>query len=100
MVLLKHFVVSAKTVKVTTTTTTTKTPSGGCFPSSGKVFHKSGKSVTMSELQIGDLVQTGINNSSCTLHAFLNIFLSVINAVLVRYTFLTSINSHDLQKNV
>ena len=44
----------------TTTTTTTAAPSGGgCFPSASKVKLKNGKSVMMSELQIGDQVQTG-----------------------------------------
>ena len=44
----------------TSTTTTTAAPSGGgCFPSASKVKLKNGKSVMMSELQIGDQVQTG-----------------------------------------
>ena len=51
----------------TTTTTTTTTPpppppsggGGGCFPSSGNVLLENGKSVTISELHLGDHVQTG-----------------------------------------
>ena len=31
----------------------------GCFPSTGRVNLKNGKSVTMSELNVGDQVQTG-----------------------------------------
>ena len=34
-------------------------PSGGCFPSTARVTLKNGKSITMSELQTGDKVQTG-----------------------------------------
>ena len=49
------------TTTATTTTTTTQAPSGGssCFPSAARVFLKSGKSVPMSELQVGDHVQIG-----------------------------------------
>ena len=44
----------------TTTTTTTAAPSGGgYFPSASKIKLENGKSVMMSELQIGDQVQTG-----------------------------------------
>ena len=46
----------------TTTTTTTAAPSGGgggCFPSTARVSLENGESVTMSELQAGDRVQTG-----------------------------------------
>ena len=47
----------------TTTTTTTTTPSpsssSGCFPSESRVKLENGKSATMSELQIGDKIQTG-----------------------------------------
>ena len=32
---------------------------GGCFPSNSKVTLQDGKSVRMSELQLGDKVQTG-----------------------------------------
>ena len=41
--------------------TTTPPPSGGggCFPSTTRVTLENGKSVTVSELQIGDKVQTG-----------------------------------------
>ena len=50
-------------VALTTTTTTTTppppAPSGGCFPATSKVNLIHGKSVTMSELHIGDQVQTG-----------------------------------------
>ena len=34
--------------------------SSGCFPSMAKVMLENGKSVIMSELQIGDKVKTGI----------------------------------------
>ena len=37
-------------------------PKKGCFPSSAKVYLENGKSATMSELQIGDQVQTGNKN--------------------------------------
>ena len=43
-------------------------PSGGCFPSIAKVVTKNGKSVTMSELQKGDRVQTGIHQQVLTIH--------------------------------
>ena len=33
---------------------------GGCFPSSARVNLPNGKVISMSELQIGDKVQTGI----------------------------------------
>ena len=51
--------------RTTTTTTTTRAPPPPerpkfCFPSNAKVNLENGKSVTMSELKIGDLVQTGI----------------------------------------
>ena len=39
---------------------------GGCFPSVGKVVIENGKSVTMSELQKGDRVQTGIDQQVST----------------------------------
>ena len=42
----------------TTTTTTTRAPSI-CFPSKSSLNLKNGKSVTMSQLQVGDEVQTG-----------------------------------------
>ena len=51
----------------TTTTTTTSAPSGGgggCFPSNSEVKLEGGKSVKMSELEIGDLVQTGMSRHS------------------------------------
>ena len=35
--------------------------SSSCFPSEAKVQIENGKSVVMSELQIGDRVQTGIS---------------------------------------
>ena len=35
-------------------------PAGGCFPSTSRVTLENGESVTMSELQGGDMVQTGI----------------------------------------
>ena len=46
--------------------TTTPQPSGGggCFPSVSRVQLKNGKSISMSELKIGDKVQTGRNNDS------------------------------------
>ena len=41
---------------------------GGCFPSSAMVKLNNGKSVTMSRLQLGDKVQTGISTKcSCSL---------------------------------
>ena len=48
----------------TTTTTTTKRPP--CFPSTAKVNLQTGKTVAMSELQIGDSVQTGMNELNFT----------------------------------
>ena len=42
---------------------------GSCFPAVSKVYLENGKSVTMSELQIGDRVQTGI--STLLLHVVL-----------------------------
>ena len=50
-----------------TTTTTTASP-GNCFPSSARVMLENGKSVTMSELQIGDKVQTGMHMSGYFYH--------------------------------
>ena len=41
---------------------TTSSEGGGCFPSLAEVKLKNGKSVTMSELQIGDQVQTGMKS--------------------------------------
>ena len=38
--------------------------SSGCFPSTAQVILESGKSVAMSELQIGDKVQTGMKHKS------------------------------------
>ena len=35
-----------------------------CFPSSGIVYLENGKSVTMSELEKGDIVQTGVKLAS------------------------------------
>ena len=49
--------------KTTTTTTTTNAPSGGCFPSTSRIQLKNGKLLPMSELQIGDKIQTGKKNS-------------------------------------
>ena len=48
-------------VVTTTTTTTTPSPSSssGCFPSESRVKLENGKLVAMSELQIGDKIQTG-----------------------------------------
>ena len=37
------------------------TPAGQCFPSAARVTLENGQSVTMSHLQIGDRVQTGIH---------------------------------------
>ena len=60
---------STTTPSTTTTTTTTTTtpptthpppPTTSCFPSIAKVKLQNGKSITMSELQIGDQVQTGV----------------------------------------
>ena len=52
-------------IQVTTTAApTTAAPSGGgggCFPSSGKIMLENGTMVTMSDLQIGYKVQTGMN---------------------------------------
>ena len=47
----------------TTTTTTTAAPSGGggCFASTARVSLENGKSVAISELQVGDRVQTGMD---------------------------------------
>ena len=59
---------SPRTATTTTTTTTTSPPSGGgggCFPSTAKVQLKNGKSVKMSELQIGDRVPTAISLLIC-----------------------------------
>ena len=55
------------TTRSTTTTTTTTTttqpppppPSKKCFPSTARVNLETGKSVSMSELQIGDKIQIG-----------------------------------------
>ena len=63
------------TSTTTSTTTTTKPPppppaKNKCFPSTARVTLKDGKTVTMSQLKIGDQVQTGMadcyfwNNSS------------------------------------
>ena len=41
------------------TTTTTPPPPPKCFPSDAQVKLENGKSVTMSDLQIGNQVQTG-----------------------------------------
>ena len=51
-------------VSIKTAATPSPPPSKGwqCFPSSANVLLESGKSVKMSELQIGDLVQTGISS--------------------------------------
>ena len=38
--------------------------SDDCFPSSGNVYLENGKSVTMSELEKGDIVQTGMKLAS------------------------------------
>ena len=38
-------------------------PSDGCFPSTARVSLEHGESVSMSELQIGDRVKTGIHIS-------------------------------------
>ena len=43
----------------TTTTTPSPAPPPGCFPATAKVNHGNGKPVTMSEVKIGDQVQTG-----------------------------------------
>ena len=40
--------------------TTTKGPPPACFPSTAKVNLQTGKTVTISELQAGDRVQTGM----------------------------------------
>ena len=45
---------------------------GGCFPAMAEVKLKNGKSVTMSELKIGNKVQTGID----LVISFLSLFLS------------------------
>ena len=39
-----------------------KAPSGSCFPLLAKVELENGDSVTMSELHIGDRVQTGMKS--------------------------------------
>ena len=49
---------------VTTTTTPSPSSSSGCFPSESRVKLENGKSVTMSELQIGDKIQTGTHQYS------------------------------------
>ena len=41
-----------------------------CFPSTAQVNLEKGKAVAMSELQIGDRVQTGTNISNVSLHFF------------------------------
>ena len=60
-----------------TTTTTTPPPppppppppsGGGCFPSVAKVGLKNGEIIRMSDLQVGDQVQTG---KDCNRHAFI-----------------------------
>ena len=45
---------------IPSTTTTPAPPSGGCFPSVSKVNLENGKIVKLSQLKIGDKVQTGI----------------------------------------
>ena len=54
------------TLQTTTTTTkkpttTTKKRKPPCFPSTARVSLENGKSVIMSELQVGDRAQTGID---------------------------------------
>ena len=44
---------------------------GGCFPASGNVLLENGKIVSISEVQIGDMVQTGRH--------FLSIIISSIS---------------------
>ena len=41
-------------------------PSGGCFSAKSTVKLDTGKEVTMSELQIGDKVQTGMGTANVT----------------------------------
>ena len=41
------------------TTATSGGGGGGCFPSQAKVYLRNGKSITMSELKLGDEVQAG-----------------------------------------
>ena len=52
------------TTTTATPTTTTTSGGGGCFPASGYVLLENGRSVTMSELQLGDQVQTGIDSQN------------------------------------
>ena len=49
----------------------------GCFPSEAKVRLENGDSVTMSELQIGDKVQTGIG-----IKIFKCIFIRLFNKLI------------------
>ena len=53
----------------------------GCFPSDAKVRLENGDSVTMSELQIGDKVQTGISIKTfkCIFVRFINELIYIVN---------------------
>ena len=52
-----------------------KKNNNGCFPGTAQVILETGKSATMSELQIGDKVQTGMK------HRFSYIFLIFFKTV-------------------
>lgn len=63
----------------------TTTPGGGdCFPPSGNVFLENGKLAMISDLQIGDKVQTGIKSHD--------------NVTMSEQPMMT--NSHKIKKSV
>ena len=79
---------TATTSTTTTTTTTTTTrppppppPSKKCFPSTAKVKLESGKLVKMSELQIGDQIETGRMVLLTTLLNFVIYFILFMNFI-------------------
>ena len=52
---------------------------GSCFPSSATVSLENGKSVTMSQLQIGDQVQTGTDSQIYLIMYLIQHYYSVLN---------------------
>ena len=54
--------------------------SGGCFPSTAKVNLKNGKVVPMSDLKIGDEVQTGTNTEEIKIH-----IIPLVNLFIEKY---------------
>ena len=64
------------TTTTTTTTTTRKPPPPSCFPSTARVSLENGISITISTLQIGDKIQTGM----C---GYLNALLKAPNNVIL-----------------